>query len=159
MTNQEKKAIHNRNLFLLGALAVEHAVQFLPSDSAVRKVVEERIAAVREGTSHELVSRIKCAQKKIRTPRLFVSSSTETKLMNVSEKLILFANCGGKYLSGAMLRNILVPAWDALPYRNGDNPQIAETKWQDSVIHPLVEQAFKHFGEPLAVEELEALKK
>ena len=141
----EQKIIHRKNLILLGAKAIEHAIQFLPADDNSRQTIEKRITAVLKD-QYDANEIRRYRKQRVGRPWTYCP---ENRLLEASEELILLADFGG-HISGSRLHAVLVPCWDALGIIDSAK-QAAEMSWQNKMIEPLIEQAFEHHGELLEI--------
>lgn len=148
----EQQRIHKSNLMRICAKALEHAANvFLKPDDPVRQLVRSRIDQVLSGRFD--ANQVRQEQKRRRSKPLAYTAGN--CIMTASEELVLLAGYGG-HLSGSKLQNVLVECWNAAL---GDlGPQNAEMRWQDENIHPLIEEAFENYGQPINFDVIEEVR-
>ena len=59
MDKLQSKHEHRDSMIQIGIEAVEHALRFLPQENPTRKLVEERLAALRNSEEKKMIGSIK----------------------------------------------------------------------------------------------------
>jgi hypothetical protein len=132
---QQLKHEHRDRLVEIGCLAIEHASRSLPENDQTRKIISERLEAVRRGDITVILSQ---ARREIKKTHPHTQAS---RLVDATGELILLA-ASEKYLSGDALDWVLVPAYNSFVFVS-DQVQRDEIAWQEKTLHPRVEESFK----------------
>lgn len=127
---------HRDRLVEIGRLAIEHASRVLPQDDQTQKIIRERLKGLRQGDIAVILAQVKRERKKPIHP-----STQATRLIDATEELILLA-ASEKYLSGDALDWVLVPAYNSFVFVS-DQEQQGEIAWQETTLHPKIEESFK----------------
>jgi len=116
----------------IGVKAVEHALRFLPQDNSARRLVEERLAGLRNGNAKRLIASIKPETK----------YSQESCIRRASSELLKFS-VSEKWISGmALTGQVFFPCADAGSFVDLAESE-KESRWQDETLYPLIEKAFE----------------
>jgi hypothetical protein len=132
MNKQQLKHELRSNLVDIGRRAIEHALRFLPQDNPSRKIVEGRLASLRNGEATKLISSIK-PETEYTQESCIRRASSELLKLSVSEK----------WLSGGSLTLVFTPSWDAGSFVGRGEEAQKEMKWQAENLHPMIGKAFE----------------
>jgi len=133
MDKIQSKYEHRAKMVQIGIQAVEHALRFLSQDNLTRKLIEQRLVALRSGDTKKLIATI----------RPETEYTQESCLRRASEELLKLS-VSEKWLSGsAITSRIFTPCWDSLHFTSSEEMD-REMDWQYKNLSPLIEKAFEH---------------
>jgi hypothetical protein len=157
LTNEQKEN-HRRGCRLLAALAVEHGLRLLSADDPARKLIEEDIRIVREGSKSDISRRYTLAKKR-RTDGVTVGVAAG-RLLCSSRRMLHLAK-QQSLLEGFWLASVFFWAAEAAGgdwIKNsdiyGDKEERAEQEWQEKNLWPLESRLFQCCGELQVVEDV-----
>src|ERR1700681_3099113 len=101
MDKLQSKHEHRAEMVQIGIQAVEHALRFLPQDNLTRKLIEQRLVALRSGDTKKLIASIK-TETKYTQETCLPRASAELLKLSISEK----------WISGSTISSgIFTPCW------------------------------------------------
>ena len=132
---------HRDRLVQIGIEAIEHALRLIPQNSDLFKTVQEYLRLIRKNDVQQIAKLIQQHRRiKPLADKDLYFKEPEDRLVEATRELLQLS-ITEKYVSGDMLEFVLVPAWS-----NGDraeSEQLAEKKFQDSVLRPKIEESFE----------------